>query len=228
LKMQAADGRRQATGARVLFSCILLSAVCLLSSRAARAQIADYEHRPVTAVEVVLEATPADASAQAEFQSLVRIKAGGEYTAVAARQSLQDLFASDRVANARIEITETQPGASGSPIRVRFIVQRQLVIAGVSVRVGDTLGVPVATDEIRARLNLLEPGRRLSLASIEKNADEIQTYLRERGYYDAKVEHTEEPESHRRDRNATARYLFSDARHADTRERDRYFERPGY
>jgi len=194
LKMQAADGRRQAVGARVLFSCILLSAVCLLSSRAARAQVADYEHRPVTAVEVVLEATPADPSAQAEFQSLVRIKAGGEYTAVAARQSLQDLFASDRVANARIEITETKPSGSGSPIRVRFVVQRQLVIAGVSVRVGDTLGVPVATDEIRARLNLLEPGRRLSLASIEKNADEIQTYLRERGYYDAKVEHTEEPD----------------------------------
>src|SRR6185437_13364003 len=124
----------------------------------------------------------------------VRIRAGGEYTAVAARQSLQDLFASDRVANARIAITEAQPGLSGSPIRVRFVVQRQFVIAGVTVRVGEATGVPSATDEIRARLNLLEPGRRLSLLSIERNADEIQSYLRERGYYDATVEHTEEPD----------------------------------
>jgi outer membrane protein insertion porin family len=77
---------------------------------------------------------------------------------------------------------------------VRFVLTRQLVIAGVTVRVGAVAGVPVATDEIRARLNLLEPGRRLSLQAIERNADEIQTYLRDRGYYNATVEHTEEPE----------------------------------
>jgi outer membrane protein insertion porin family len=175
-----------------LFSCLLLSAVCLLSFSAASAQVGDYEHRPVTSVEVVLEGTPADASAVAEFQSLLKIHAGAEYTAVAARQSLQDLFASDRIANARIEVTEVQPGATRSPLRVRFVVQRQLVIAGVTVNVGVPAGVPLATDEIRARLNLLEPGRRLSVASIERNADEIQAYLRDRGYFNATVEHTEE------------------------------------
>ncbi|HEY3103454.1 MAG TPA: POTRA domain-containing protein, partial [Pyrinomonadaceae bacterium] len=159
----------------------------------ARAQVGAYEHRSVTAVEVVLEGTPADASAVAEFQSLVRIRAGGEYTAVAARQSLQDLFASDRVASARIEVTEG-PGATGGPIRVRFVVRRQLVIAGVTLRVGEAIGVPIATDEIRARLNLLEPGRRLSVLAIERNADEIQAYLRDRGYFNANVEHTEEPD----------------------------------
>ncbi|HEX5705062.1 MAG TPA: POTRA domain-containing protein [Pyrinomonadaceae bacterium] len=148
----------------------------------------------MASVEVVLEGTPADPSAQAEFLSVVRIKSGGEYTAVAARQSLHDLFASDRVANGRIEVTEVQPGTANSPIRVRFIITRQLVIAGVTVRVGEATGVPIATDEIRARLNLLEPGRRFSLQSIERNADEIQAYLRDRGYYNASVEHTEEPD----------------------------------
>src|SRR6185295_18496052 len=52
---------------------------------------------------------------------------------------------------------------------------------------------PIARDEIRARLNLLEPGRRFSAASIERNADEIQTYLRDRGYFNATVEHNETP-----------------------------------
>jgi outer membrane protein assembly factor BamA len=72
--------------------------------------------------------------------------------------------------------------------------KRQLVIAGVTVNVGVPAGVPLATDEIRARLNLLEPGRRLSLLSIERNADEIQAYLRDRGYFNATVEHTEAPD----------------------------------
>jgi outer membrane protein insertion porin family len=181
-------------GLRWFFSCLLLSAVCFLSVAAAIAQVGDYEHRPIASVEVVLENTPADPSAQAEFLSIVRIRSGGEYTAVAVRQSLHDLFASDRVANGRIEITEVQPGSANSPIRVRFVLTRQLVIAGVTVRVGDVTGVPIATDEIRARLNLLEPGRRFSLTAIERNADEIQAYLRDRGYYNATVEHTEEPD----------------------------------
>jgi outer membrane protein insertion porin family len=163
-----------------------------LAAGSAQAQVGDYENRSVTAVEVVLEGSPADAAAQAEFLSLVRIRANAEYSAVAARQSLQDLFGSDRVASARIEINEVQPGSG--PIRVRFIVVRQIVIAGVSLRVvGVATGTPIATDEIRARLNLLEPGRRFSLQAIERNADEIQAYLRDRGYFNATIDHAEEP-----------------------------------
>jgi outer membrane protein insertion porin family len=200
LKRQKAEGRRQqAAGARrqdaepgVLFSCFLLTAVCLLFSTVAVAQIGDYEGRPVTSVVVVLEGTPADASAQAEFQSLLRIRPNTPYSAVAARQSLQDLFDSDRVASARIEVTETQSATRNGPLVVRFVVQRQLVIAGVTLRMGEVTGVPIATDEIRARLNLLEPGRRFSVQAIERNADEIQAYLRDRGYFNAAVEHTEE------------------------------------
>ena len=74
------------------------------------AQVGDYEGRPVSNVEVVLEGSPPDPSAQAEFQSLLKIVSGGEYAAVNARQSLHDLFASGRVAAARIEIAEVPPG----------------------------------------------------------------------------------------------------------------------
>lgn len=170
-------------------SLILAIVVLLALCSTAAAQVGDYENRPVASVEVVLEGSPADAAAQAEFLSLVHIKANAEYSAVAARQSLQDLFASDRVASARIEISEAQSGSG--PIRVRFIVVRQTVIAGVTLRVGLATGTPIATDEIRARLNLLEPGRRFSLQAIERNADEIQAYLRDRGYFNATVEHAE-------------------------------------
>ena len=159
------------------------------------AQVADYEGRLVSTVEVVLEGSPPDPDDQAEFKSLLKIVSGREYAAVNARESLHDLFASGRIATARIEIAEVQPGgARNSPIRVRFIVQRQIVIAGVTLRIAPTTGTPIARDEIRARLNLLEPGRRFSMPAIERNADEIQAYLRDRGYYNAAVEHTEIPD----------------------------------
>jgi outer membrane protein insertion porin family len=182
----------------VRFFCLLPAACCLLffaTALTAVAQVGDYEGRPVAAVEVVLEGSSSDPSAQTEFQSLLKVVAGREYSAVNSRQSLHDLYASGRISSARVEIVEVQPGAGpNSPVRVRFIVQRQVVIAGVSLRIGDTFGTPIARDEIRARLNLLEPGRRFSVQAIERNADEIQTYLRDRGYYSATVEHTEEPD----------------------------------
>ncbi|HYV25275.1 MAG TPA: POTRA domain-containing protein [Pyrinomonadaceae bacterium] len=158
------------------------------------AQVGNYDSRPVASVEVTLEGTPPDASAQAEFKSMLKVVAGTEYSAANTRQSLHDLFASGRVASARVEIDETQPGGGRlTPIRIRFVVQRQIVISGVSIRIGPTTGTPVARDEIRARLNLLEPGRRFSIAAVEHNADEIQTYLRDRGYYKATVDHEENP-----------------------------------
>jgi outer membrane protein insertion porin family len=179
----------------VTFYRVLITTVFCLTAFCAPAfaQVGDYEGRPVAAVEVVIEGTPADAGAQAEFKSILKIAVGDEYSAVNVRQSLHDLYASGRVASARVEISESGTGRL-APVRIRFVVQRQIVIAGVSIRLGPTTGTPIARDEIRARLNLLEPGRRFSTASIERNADEIQTYLRDRGYYNATVEHQEIPD----------------------------------
>jgi len=195
---QKAEGKRQKAvsrgqqAKRLLFFCLLPVAFCLLLSGSAFAQVGDYEGRPVAAVEVVLEGTPADAAAQAEFKGILKIAAGEEYSAVNVRQSLHDLYASGRVASARVEISESGTGRL-APIRIRFVVQRQIIIATVSIR-GAFTGTPIARDEIRARLNLLESGRRFSLVAIERNADEIQSYLRDRGYYNATVEHEEIPD----------------------------------
>jgi outer membrane protein assembly factor BamA len=195
-KRQKAESRRQKAegGRRLLFFCLLPIACCLLFFPVVHAQVGDYEGRPVSAVEVALEGTPADTAAQNEFKSILRISAGSEYSAVNVRQSLHDLYASGRIASARVEIDDSANGSNrASPIRVRFVVQRQIVITSVSIRIGPTTGTPIARDEIRARVNLLQSGRRFSIPAIEKNADEIQTYLRDRGYFNATVEHNETP-----------------------------------
>ena len=45
---------------------------------------------------------------------------------------------------------------------------------------------------MRARLSLVQPGSRLSKQIIVRNADEIQVYLRDRGYFNATVEPQEQ------------------------------------
>lgn len=199
-KQQAVSRRQNIAGRKGFQVFCLLPAVCclllvFLIPAKVCAQVGDYEGRPIATVEVILEGSPPDPSAQSEFQTLLKIVSGGEYSAANARQSLHDLFASGRVAAARIEVADVSPGGRTSPIRVRFVVQRQIIIAGVTIRIGPTTGTLIARDEIRARLNLLEPGRRFSIQAIERNADEIQVYLRDRGYYSGLVEHTEEPDT---------------------------------
>ncbi|HSE32265.1 MAG TPA: POTRA domain-containing protein [Pyrinomonadaceae bacterium] len=154
-------------------------------------RIEDYEGRLISAIDLTFEGTAPDPSAQVELISLLKVAPNTEFSAVRVRDSLQALFDSGRVANARVEITE-EGLTRGSPIKLRFVVQRQILIADVRVEVGAVTGSPISDDELRARLNLIHPGTRLSKQVILRNADEIQVYLRDRGYFEATVEPVEE------------------------------------
>ncbi len=172
----------------------LLCLICLngISAKALTdARIEDYEGRLIMSLELVFEGSPQDAAAQAEFLSLVKVTANTEFSAVRVRDSLQALFDSGRVANARVEVVEESANKTG-PIKLRFVVQRQVQIGEVRIELGPVTGTPISTDELRARLNLTQPGTRLSKQIIVRNADEILVYLRDRGYFNATVEPVEQ------------------------------------
>lgn len=152
-----------------------------------------YEGRLVSAIEIVFEGSQPDASAEASFLTVLKVSPNTEFSAVRVRDSLQALFDTQRVANARVEVIESA-GRSG-PIRLRFVIQRQVQISEVNIEIGPTTGSPVAADELRARLSLAQPGSRLSKQIIIRNTDEIQVYLRDRGYFNAVVEAQEQLDS---------------------------------
>ena len=180
---------------RLLRSSFVLALVwvCLapLSSVLADAPVGDYEGRPIATIDVTLENSPPDPAAEAEFFSLLKIVPNSEFSAVRVRDSLQALFDSGRVANARVEVFDLTANKTG-PIRLRFVIQRQVIIAAVKIELGPTTGTPISEDELRARLILLQPGARFSKQLISRHADEIQVYLRDRGYFNATVEPIEE------------------------------------
>ncbi|HEY0323303.1 MAG TPA: POTRA domain-containing protein [Pyrinomonadaceae bacterium] len=168
---------------------------------AAIPDVGDYDGRPIAAVEVVIEGSAPDPPAQAEFASILTIRAGDEYAAVRVRESLKALYDSGMVASARVEVVEVggaRPqqasgavGAQAIPIRVRFVVKRTTRVSEVVLDLGFVPpGAPVSEDEMRARLNMLEPGARLSESSLKTNADLIQAYLRDRGFLRAEVDAT--------------------------------------
>ncbi|HYO92821.1 MAG TPA: hypothetical protein VEQ40_14360, partial [Pyrinomonadaceae bacterium] len=186
-----------------VLNILLLAAFLLIAaggsvSAHAGPDVGDYDGRIVSAVEVLIEGSPQDAAAQAEFASVLTVRAGDEYQAVRARESLKALFDSGMVASARVEIFEAggaqapQAGATasrGGPIRVRFVIRRATRVSEVVIDLGVVPpGAPISEDEMRSRLNMLEPGARLSESTLRINADLIQAYLRDRGFLRAEVD----------------------------------------
>ena len=174
-------------------SIVFLTATVLLAVATAQADsiFDEYEGRQVGSVEIAFEGSPADPTAEAEFLSIVRILPNSEFSSVAIRDALQALFDSERVANARVEVFDAGAAKSG-PIRLRFVIQRQVQIGDVKFDLTPATGTPISEDELRARLNLTQPGTRLSKQIVLHNADELLVFLRERGYFNATVESSEQ------------------------------------
>jgi outer membrane protein insertion porin family len=160
--------------------------VAVISVRAATDNGA-YDGRTIESIEIIFEGSPQDDAARAEFLALLKVSPKGEYSAVRIRDSLQALFDSGRVSSARVEVTEGS-GTKSGPVRLKFIIQRQIIIADINLEIGTVTGAPISTDELRARLNMIRPGSRASKQSVLRNLDEIQEYLRDRGYFNATVE----------------------------------------
>lgn len=170
---------------------ILLGSIAAQGATAKEARIEDYEGRQIAAVELVFEGSRQIPAVQAQFVTLLRVAPNTPFSAVRVRESLQALFDSGRVANARVEVLDAGAPRTG-PVTLRFVVQRQILISDVRIELAPTTGTPLSEDELRARLNFVAPGTRLSKQLIARNADEIQVYLRDRGYYNATVESTED------------------------------------
>ena len=168
---------------------LLITLLIVTVVHAKDARIEDYEGRQITSIELVFEGTANEPAAQAEFMALLRVAPNTQFSAVRVRESLQSLFDSGRVANARVEVVEEN---RTGPVKLRFVVQRQVQIGDVRIELGTVTGSPISVDELRARLNFVQPGTRLSKQVILRNADEIQVYLRDRGYFNATVEPVEQ------------------------------------
>lgn len=160
-----------------------------LSGAAAAQDLSRYEGREIASVEVAVDGFPRNAEFENELTGLIRIAANGQYRAAEVRESLVSLWESKTVSNARVEVTETN---ETSPVRVRFLVRPQARVADVEIDLEAAPGSDINEDQLRARLDLLEPGARATETILKQNADAIQTYLRERGFYQAGVDATQQ------------------------------------
>jgi outer membrane protein insertion porin family len=151
--------------------------IALLSSSSLANDFTEFLGRRVTSVEVVIDGAPG--SNTTEIKALLEVAAGQDFSPVRIHDSLVRLHHSGLISGARVEAT-----ASGSDgVALRFVVKPQARIENV-VFEGTTV---FPANELRARLNELDPGERLSQGAIERGLAEILGFYSARGYYQARV-----------------------------------------
>jgi len=172
------DHRARTDLVRAAALCLLPSAFCLLFSFTARASdTGDFLGRRVTSVEVVLEDSPT--SAVAEMRSLLDVVPGQDYSPVRIHDSLIGLYRSGLISGARVEGV---PDANNG-VALRFLIKPQARIDSVVFE-----GTPIVpVSELRARLNQLDAGGRLSAGAIARGLGDLTAYYSARGYYQARV-----------------------------------------
>jgi outer membrane protein insertion porin family len=168
-----------------------------------------YENLQIRDIAITFEETGEDKTTELQFQTLLRSVLGERYSTIKVRGALDALYDTTKIVSAKVEATEVPPGS----VDLRFIIKRKVQAERVLVNVTDPIGDPITEQELLVRINLLAPGNSVTDESLKTNADLIQTYLREHGYYNAEVTYSTRPG----DRGAAVIVTFNVNPHAQAR-----------
>ena len=175
----------------VFFRFSLLLSLCVFLFAAEIFAQNPYENRVIVQpVQIVFEGRDQDAAAAEQFRLIVESILNGRYSTVKIRESLQELYDTNRVVSVRVEATNI----GENQVSLRYFIRRKTQAERVNIRIGNIVGEAVTEEQLLLRANVINPGTTVSEQTLRNNADSIQTYLRDRGFYNAEVSYRMEPQ----------------------------------
>jgi len=202
------QGETRSTFFKIFARLFLTLLFCLCFSPAVFSQN-KYESLKIGDIQITFEETGEDKTTEEQFRTLLRSVLGDRYTVIKVRESLDALYDTDKIVSAKIAATEVPPDS----VNLRYFIKRKVQAERVIINVADAIGEPVTEQDLLVRLNILTPGNSVTDESLKANADLIQTYLREHGYYNAEVTYSTRPG----DRGAAVVVTFNVNPHAQAR-----------
>lgn len=167
-----------------VFALCLIAALFAAFAHPVLAQ-GDLEGRKIVRIDIAFTGTDRDVASFEQFRKTVSDALGDTYSSVKVRSSLASLYSTDRVVSAVVEAERVDDEG----VIVRFLIKRKSRVRQISVKVNGQGGSQITEADILLRLNLLSPGNTFTDRVLEENANAILSYLRVRGYYNAKVDY---------------------------------------
>ncbi|HLM01455.1 MAG TPA: POTRA domain-containing protein, partial [Pyrinomonadaceae bacterium] len=170
---------------RVIMSLCLCGLIFVSGARAQN----NFENRAIADIYISFLGDDRDPSAAEQFKLIAQSILIGDYSAIKIRETLQALYNTEKIVSAQVEATPV----GENQVNLRFIIKRKTQAERVSLRVGDFVGDEISEDQLLLRVNILNQGGAVTEQTLRSNADSIQSYLRDRGYYNADVTFTQTP-----------------------------------
>jgi outer membrane protein insertion porin family len=149
-----------------------------------------YDSRAISDIQISFAGADRDLAAAEQFKLIAQSILIGNYSTVKVRETLQALYNTEKIVSAQVEATPV----GENQVSLRFIIKRKTLAEKVSVRVGNSVGDTEITEEqLLLRLNILSQGGTITEQTLRSNADALQTYLRDRGFYSSEVTYTQTP-----------------------------------
>ncbi|MFN2391496.1 MAG: POTRA domain-containing protein, partial [Pyrinomonadaceae bacterium] len=175
----------------------LLAAYCSLLNAHAQNK---YEDRTISNVYIRFENADRDVSnegpfqirdisAAEQFRAIARSALGEKYSVVKTRDALQALYDTERIVSVTAQRIESGPAS----VDLRFIIKRKTQAEKINIVIGNTIGDEVTEQQLLLKLNLLNPGTSITEQTLRNNADLIQAYLRDRGFFNSEVTFAQQP-----------------------------------
>src|SRR4051812_46766496 len=172
---------------RILKRLAACGLFCFVFAGCLFAQI-DLNGKPIGNIAIVFPTGGKSTADEEEFRSIATNAAGGNYSTVHIRDSIEALHQTGRISAVEVEAQETASG-----VDLRYVIKRKVQAQKVSIDIQNVVGDPITEQELLFKLNLLDPGTPISEQTLQNNANAILEYLRDRGYYKADVTYTQTP-----------------------------------
>lgn len=183
--MAEGSSRTTATNTAKLLSLVLFCASMLLLFTGITNAQSDLEKRRISKVNVVI-GSGSQTPLVEQYRLIAAQAVGPVYSAPRIREAIAALYENRRIDT----ITVAAATDAAGDVELTFNIKRKTQAARVSVVViaPPSLGNDKVTEqELLLKLNLITSGTTLTEQILQDNANEILTYLRERGFYESKV-----------------------------------------
>jgi len=146
------------------------------------------EGKTISSIQIVFDSAEQSSPETEEFRVIAQNAVGSKYAAVRIRDAVEKLYATDRLASITVSATDSGANSVGLIISLKRKTQASKVSIQIISDKKD-----VTEPEILNRLNLLEPGKAITEATLNANATRILEYLRDQGYFKAEVTFDQKP-----------------------------------
>lgn len=144
----------------------------------------DFEGKKIALpVDVVFEEKDTNEIAKEQFRSIIESVVGDKYSRVKIRESIAQLYETDKIVWVKVDAI---PNVNGT-ISLRYTIRSKLEAKEIIIRIADFTGEKLTEDELFLRANFLSAGSAITEQILRRNADAIQSYLRDLGFYNANV-----------------------------------------